>query len=68
MYTQKRRADHLTSSDETLEAKLPCSESVLFVHLHSHITLVYQGGDVVGHLQPLEGPGVAPSCHVPEQH
>lgn len=42
---------------------------VLFVHLHSQlISLVYQGGDVVGHLHPLERPWVASSSHKPEQN
>lgn len=42
---------------------------VLFVHLHSQLTsLVYQGGDVVSHLHPLERPWVASSSHKPEQN
>lgn len=57
LYIKQRGTGELTSSDEAFEAKLSFLMSVLFVHLHFQlISLVYQGGDVVGHLHPLERP------------
>lgn len=49
--------------------KLSLLMSVFLVHPHCQlIGLVYQGGDVVGHLHPLERPWASSSPHEPKQN